>query len=141
MLDGFERFVFTDGMVDNADGDRLVDDLFYYARYHDVWNAQADADQHFHASGWHETRDPNPFFSTVLYQSAYPDVAAAGVDPLHPFRPDRLDAKARIPSLAFESRASISPPTRRRGGRVDPLLHLSRLRPPGRAASPSRRAS
>ena len=48
MLTGFESFVFTDGTVDNADGDALVDDLFYYAQNHDVWNAHADADAHYH---------------------------------------------------------------------------------------------
>ena len=46
-LTGVERFVFTDGTVDNNDGDRMVDDLFYYAQNHDVWNAHADADAHY----------------------------------------------------------------------------------------------
>ena len=49
VLTGVERFVFTDGTVDNADGDVLVDDLFYYAQNHDVWTAHADADAHYHA--------------------------------------------------------------------------------------------
>ena len=44
MLTGFETFVFTDGTVNNNDGDWLVDDLFYYSRYHDVWNAHVEAD-------------------------------------------------------------------------------------------------
>ena len=39
VLTGFEKYVFTDGTVDNADGNRLVDDLFYYSQNHDVWNA------------------------------------------------------------------------------------------------------
>ena len=47
VLRGFERYVFADGTVDNADSDGLVDDLFYYARNHDVWNVKADADAHF----------------------------------------------------------------------------------------------
>jgi hypothetical protein len=122
VLGGFERFVFTDGTVDNADGDRLVDDLFYYTRYHDVWNAHADADQHFHASGWRESRDPNPFFSTVLYQSAYPDVAAAGVDPLSHF--DHIGwREGRIPSLAFSPALyrAANPDVAAAG--VDPLAH------------------
>ena len=41
VLTGFERFVFTDGTVDNNDGNRLVDDLFYYSHNHDVWNAMS----------------------------------------------------------------------------------------------------
>ena len=54
----------------------LVDDLFYYSQNHDVWNAHADADAHYHAVGWHEGRDPNAFFSTAIYLSANPDVRA-----------------------------------------------------------------
>jgi hypothetical protein len=42
VLTGFEKFVFTDGTVDNTHGSRLIDDLFYYARNHDVWNAHAE---------------------------------------------------------------------------------------------------
>ncbi|HKS61140.1 MAG TPA: hypothetical protein VJT13_05555, partial [Xanthobacteraceae bacterium] len=34
VLTGFEKFVFNDGTVDNADGSPLVDDLFYYTRNH-----------------------------------------------------------------------------------------------------------
>jgi hypothetical protein len=47
VLTGFEKFVFTDGTVDNADGSPLIDDPRYYARNHDVWNAHVDADQHY----------------------------------------------------------------------------------------------
>ena len=53
VLSGFETFRFTDGTVDNQDGDPLVDDLFYYSEHHDVWAAQLDADAHYHATGWH----------------------------------------------------------------------------------------
>src|SRR6185503_11600955 len=42
VLIGIEVFNFTDGTVSNNDGDVLVDDLFYYSKYHDVWNAHAD---------------------------------------------------------------------------------------------------
>ncbi len=51
VLTGFETFVFTDGTVNNNDGSPLVDDLFYHAKYHDVWNAHADADGHYNATG------------------------------------------------------------------------------------------
>ena len=65
VLTGFERFVFTDGTVDNNDGNRLVDDLFYYSQHHDVWNAHADADCALQRwSAGTEGRDPNAFFST-----------------------------------------------------------------------------
>jgi hypothetical protein len=122
VLGGFERFVFTDGTVDNADDDRLVDDLFYYSRYHDVWNAQADADQHYHGFGWHELRDPNAFFSTLVYRSAYPDVAAAEVDPLSHF--DRIGwTEGRTPSLDFDPRPYLRVNSDVAAAHVDPLLH------------------
>ena len=85
VLTGVERFVFTDGTVDNHDGDGLVDDLFYYAQNHDVWTAHADADAHYHQFGWHEGRDPNAFFSTSTYLALNPAVKASGVDPLVQF--------------------------------------------------------
>ena len=50
VLTGIETFVFTDGTVNNDDGNDLVDDLFYYSRYHDVWNAHVDADAHYNAT-------------------------------------------------------------------------------------------
>ena len=103
VLSGFEKFVFTDGTVDNDDGDPLVDDLFYYSRYHDVWNAHAGADDHYNSTGWHEGRDPDAFFSTTIYLSANPDVKAAGVNPLTHF--DQSGWKeGRIPSLTFDPR-------------------------------------
>ena len=123
VLTGVERFAFTDGTVDNNDGNRLVDDLFYYAKYHDVWNAHADADTHYDASGRHEGRDPSAFFSTVLYQSANPDVAAAGVNPLSHF-----DAtgwrEGRIPSLTFDPAQYLTANPDVAAANVDPLLHF-----------------
>jgi hypothetical protein len=44
-LSGFEVCQFTDGAVNIDDGNRLIDDLFYYASYHDTWNA------HVHEQG------------------------------------------------------------------------------------------
>ena len=78
VLTGFKTYVFTDGTVNNKDGDPLVDDLFYYSHNHDVWNARVDADQHYHQSGWHEGRDPNAFFSTSFYLSLNQDVKTGG---------------------------------------------------------------
>ena len=103
VLTGFEKFVFTDGTVDNNDGNWLVDDLFYFSRNHDVWNAHADADRHYNTFGWHEGRDPNAFFSTAIYLSANPDMKAAGVNPLVHF--DQSGWKeGRVPSLDFDPR-------------------------------------
>ena len=85
VLTGFEVFNFTDGTVHNDDGSPLIDDLFYYSKYHDVWTVHADADAHYNSTGWHEGRDPDAFFSTAVYLSANPDVKAAGVNPLTHF--------------------------------------------------------
>ena len=35
--------------------------------------------------GWHEGRDPSVAFDTTSYLAAYPDVAAADVNPLQHF--------------------------------------------------------
>ena len=123
VLNGIERFVFTDGTVDNHDGDVLVDDLFYYAQNHDVWNAHADADAHYHQSGWHEGRDPNAFFSTSTYLSLNPAVRASGVDPLVQF--DQSGWKTgRGPSIAFDIDAYLSANPDVKAAGVDPLAHF-----------------
>jgi hypothetical protein len=97
VLTGVERFVFTDGTIDRDDGNPLVDDLFYYARYRDVWAAHVDADDHYAAFGAAEGRAPSESgasflsapsaagFDAVYYLRHNPDVAAAGVDPLQHF--------------------------------------------------------
>jgi hypothetical protein len=123
VLTGFEVFKFTDGTVNNNDGDVLVDDLYYYSHNHDVWNAHADADAHFHSVGWREGRDPDAFFSTKFYLAVYPDVKAAGADPLTHF--DQTGWKTgRLPSLAFDPAAylAVNPDVKAAG--VDPLAHF-----------------
>src|SRR6188474_437889 len=84
-LTGIQRYVFTDGTVDEADGNPLVDDLYYYSRYHDVWTSHLDADANFAQFGWQQGRNPSAFFNTTLYLVANFDVAAAGVNPLEQF--------------------------------------------------------
>jgi hypothetical protein len=123
VLTGFEIFGFTDGTVNNNDGDSLIDDLFYYSQYHDVWNAHADADAHYHATGWHEGRDPDAFFSTVVYLSANPDVRASGVDPLVQF--DQVGWKqGRTPSITFDPAAYLAANADVKAAQIDPLAHF-----------------
>ena len=101
VLTGFEKFAFADGTVDNNDRDPLVDDLFYYSHNHDVWNAHADADAHFHTFGWREFRDPSAFFDTDFYLALNVDVRRSGADPQTQF--DQSGWKeGRIPSPAFD---------------------------------------
>jgi hypothetical protein len=121
VLTGFEKYVFNDGTVDNNDGDALVDDLFYYAQNHDVWNAHIEADLHYHVVGWTENRDPSAFFDTSLYRQAYPDAAA--VDPLVHF--DTIGWKeGRMPSLTFGAREYLLANPDVAAAKIDPLAHF-----------------
>ena len=123
VLSGFEKYVFTDGTVDNNDGDVLVDDLFYYSHNHDVWNAQTDADAHYHSVGWKEGRDPDAFFSTTLYRALYADVKAANTDPLRHF--DQSGWKeGRLPSADFDPAAYLAANPDVKAGGGDPLAHF-----------------
>jgi hypothetical protein len=123
ILTGFETYVFTDGTANNSDGSALIDDLFYYSRYHDVWNAQVDADVHYNLFGWHEFRDPSAFFSTSLYLTLYQDVKASGVNPLTQF--DQSDWQSgRIPSPAFDPGQYRLHNPDVAAANVDPLLHF-----------------
>ncbi len=123
VLTGFEVFNFTDGTVHDDDGNPLVDDLFYYSQYHDVWNAHVDADAHYNSLGWHEGRDPNAFFSTNLYLSANPDVRASGVNPLTQY--DSIGwTQHRIPSLTFNGDSYLAANPDVAAAHVDPLWHF-----------------
>jgi hypothetical protein len=118
---GFERYVFTDGTVDNNDGSPLVDDLFYFSQYHDVWNAGIDAELHYGAAGRHEGRDPNAFFDTSLYRMVNPDVG--GADPLLHF--DTIGwSQGRVPSLNFGTREYLLANPDVAAANVDPLWHF-----------------
>jgi hypothetical protein len=123
VLTGVDRFVFNDGTVDNNDGNFLVDDLFYYARNHDVWAAHVDAEQHFNTFGWREGRDPDAFFSLGTYLSAYPDVRAAGVNPLTHWH-DTGWIEGRIPSIRFDPAHYLAANPDVDAAHIDPLAHF-----------------
>jgi hypothetical protein len=123
VLRGFEIFNFADGTVNNVDGSPLVDDLFYYANNHDVWNAHADADVHFAVYGWKEGRDPNAFFSTKGYLDTYADVKNAGVNPLLHY--DVFGWKeGRDPSPQFDTKDYLATNSDVKAAGVDPLAHF-----------------
>jgi hypothetical protein len=122
VLTGFEKFVFTDGDVDNSGGSRLVDDLFYYARNHDVWNAHVDADQHYALFGAHEGRDPNAWFDADGYLATYADVRAAGVDPFDHYLAFGWK-EGRDPSVQFDTTAYLAANPDVAAAGVNPLLH------------------
>jgi Cadherin-like domain len=123
VLTGFEKYVFTDGTVNNNDGSPLVDDLYYYVKNYDVWNAHVDADLHYEIFGWHEGRNPNEFFQTVVYLSANPDVKAAGINPLTHY--DTVGWQQGLdPSIRFDTDAYLEAYPDVAAAHVDPLRHF-----------------
>ena len=114
VLTGFEVFKFTDGTVNNNDADPLVDDLFYYAKYHDVWTAHVDADAHFHNTGWKEGRGPDAFFSTVDPSLGQPGREGRRRRSAGPLRYERLDAGPRTLDYIRSGGLSQRQPRRRR---------------------------
>jgi hypothetical protein len=120
---GFEVFNFTDGTVHNDDGNPLVDDLFYYSRNHDVWNAHFDAEYHYAGWGWQERRDPNAFFSTRIYLGIDQDVKAANVNPLDHWHMSGWQ-EGRLPSLAFDAAKYLAANPDVAAAHIDPLAHF-----------------
>jgi hypothetical protein len=122
---GATRLFFNDGHIDEADGNPLVDDLYYDSQYHDVYLARIDPDAHYAANGWHEGRNPNASFDTNYYLSNNPDVAASGVNPL-----DQYDAngwqQGRNPSARFSTNNYLRAYPSVAAAGVDPILDFMR---------------
>ena len=126
VLTGFQTYRFTDGTVDENDGNPLVADLFYYANNHDVWHAHVDADAHYASVGWREGRNPNAFFDTSYYLASNPDVAASGVNPLVHY--DLFGwQEGRLPSLAFDQQSYLINNPGLAASGLNPLAHFLRL--------------
>ena len=113
---------FTDGTVMKFAGSPLVDDLFYNASNHDVWNAHVDASAHFMQSGWKEGRDPNALFSTSGYLAANADVAKAGVNPLSHYDTNGWK-EGRDPSAGFDNELYLARNADVKAAGIDPLMH------------------
>ena len=119
---GVAHLVFNDGRIDEADGQPLVDDLFYDSAYKDVYRAGVDPDTHYGSYGWHEGRNPNAEFNTNYYLSAYGDVAAADVNPLTHY--DMYGwHEGRNPSASFSTSGYLSAYPDVAAQNVDPLQH------------------
>jgi hypothetical protein len=119
---GATRLFFNDGHIDEADGNPLVDDLYYDSQYHDVYLAGVDPDAHYAASGWHEGRNPNAYFDTNYYLSRNPDVAAAGINPLMHYDGSGWH-EGRNPSARFSTRGYLSAYPDVAAAGSDPLVH------------------
>jgi len=123
VLTGFQTYQFSDGTVEENDGNPLVSDLFYYAQNHDVWLAKADADAHYANYGWKEGRNPNPFFDTDFYLAQYADVKALGMNPLEHFHTYGWK-DGRIPSLNFDPAGYLAQNPDVAATHMDPLAHF-----------------
>ncbi|HEX8375385.1 MAG TPA: hypothetical protein VF606_09415, partial [Geminicoccaceae bacterium] len=117
-----ETYVFDELVIRQDDGNRSVDDLFYYSRNADVAENGMDPDAHYAAFGWREGRDPNAFFDTEGYLEAYADVRAAGVNPLEHYL--NFGAReGRDPSDDFDTRAYLAANPDVAAAGINPLQH------------------
>ncbi len=121
-IGGFERILFSDTTIVLNDGNPLVNDLYYLARYKDVLASGMDADDHFAEFGAREGRDPNAFFSTKSYLAANPDVAASGANPLTQYAQTGWK-EGRDPGAAFDNEAYLARNPDVKAAGVNPLAH------------------
>lgn len=121
-LVSIEQLQFSDRTVFQHDSNSLVDDMYYYSRNHDVFNALGEAEQHYSQYGWREGRDPNSFFDTSEYLETYADVAAAGVNPLEHYAQFGWK-EGRDPSRLFDTSdyLRLNPDVTEAG--INPLSH------------------
>lgn len=87
--------------------DALFDRDFYLAGF-PAGTALADPVSHFLTEGWHQGRDPAPWFSVWHYLSMHPDVAAAGINPfLHYCIAGKKEGR-KLPRLGGEADSDIT---------------------------------
>ena len=119
---GTYRVAVSGDVTPDPDGMPLVDDRFYYGHNPDVAAAHVDPEAHYNANGWHEGRDPNPFFSTTGYLAANADVRAAGLNPLSHYDANGWH-EGRDPAANFDNELYLArnPDVAKAG--LDPLAH------------------
>jgi hypothetical protein len=105
------------------DGNPLFDTLYYLSHNADVFQAGANALDHFNAFGRHEGRNPSTFFDTSGYLAVNQDVVAAGVNPLEHYHQNGW-REGRDPSTRFDTTLYlINNPDVAAAG-IDPLAHF-----------------
>jgi serralysin len=133
-LRSIEILKFTDGAIQLADGDGLVDDLAYYTANRDVYRAGLDAEAHYNTYGWKEGRDPDAQFTTTGYLAANADVRMAGINPLDHYRTYGFK-EGRDPSAGFDSEQYLAMNADVAAAGINPLEHyLNYGRAEGRLA-------
>lgn len=79
-------------------------DVKYYAsEYPDLLLSEEELLSHFCRVGWHEGRNPNPFFDTVTYLIRNPDVCKAGVNPYYHYLKDGIAERRYLAPSASPS--------------------------------------
>jgi Ca2+-binding RTX toxin-like protein len=125
-LTSIEHLQFADVTITPADvandGDPLFDTLYYLSRNPDVFQAGANAREHYNSWGWHEGRDPNALFDSSGYLAANPDVAASGMNPLEHYHQIGWQ-QGRDPGANFDTTLYLihNPDVAAAG--IDPLAH------------------
>ena len=119
---GIEQFQFSDRTIDKADGNVLVDDLYYLLTNRDVLAAGQDADAHYAAYGAAEGRDPNAFFSTKGYLGVNADVVKFGAEALTQYQQSGFK-EGRDPSARFDNEFYLARHTDVRDAGLNPLEH------------------
>lgn len=123
-LTGIEHLRFTNGTVNVNDGNPLFDTLFYMRNNPDVFESGGSALDHYKAFGWHEARDPNPYFNTELYLSAHrPEIAKSGMNALDYYH--NIGWKlGDDPSPNFDTKGYLMHNPDVAGSGMDPLEHF-----------------
>lgn len=77
---------------------------FYLDQNEDVRESGVDPLLHYLEFGWHEMRDPNPDFSTLIYLSSNPEIRAAGINPLVHYVSARNETvrRSHLPEPTFD---------------------------------------
>ena len=125
-ISNVEKLVFSDAVVSlvpSAPVNPLFDTAFYNLTNPDVFQAGANAFDHFNTFGWREGRDPNPFLDTSWYRAVYND--AAGTNPLDHYHATGWK-KGYDPGPHFDTRLYLihNPDVAAAG--ADPLEHYLR---------------
>jgi glycosyltransferase involved in cell wall biosynthesis len=112
----------------------LVDPAFYRAWYPDADALGVDPAEHLHGWGWHEGRDPSPWFDSRFYRWANADVVPPGADPFaHFLAAGRRGGRRPRDPLTFDRQtflASPPPGGQRPAERLSPDTHPTRGQTP-----------
>ena len=81
-VDPYQHWL-SNGYSEVRDPNRFFNTTYYRATYGVPASVNALTD--YHTTGWRAGRNPSSNFSTSRYLAAYPDVAAADIDPLWHF--------------------------------------------------------